>query len=85
MVINSTNINKTNNHLSSQIIVQKKDHDYDVGIPGPGFEQMAGLNRFMLSKWLFSFERQQDKKSLKTRKGYFQNHVSRIVIIRTKI
>ena len=29
MVSNSTNINKTNNNLSHQIIEHKKDHDFD--------------------------------------------------------
>jgi len=37
MVNNSTNINKTNNHLSSQLNT-KKFTTYDVGNPGPGLE-----------------------------------------------
>ena len=37
MVNNSTNINKTNNHLSSQIIEHKiKTTECNVDIPGPG-------------------------------------------------
>jgi hypothetical protein len=39
IVINSTNINKTNNQLLPKIIGHKKDHNYDVGNPGPGLEQ----------------------------------------------
>jgi hypothetical protein len=40
MVNNSTNINKTNNHLSLQINMLniKKTMTYDVGNPGPGLE-----------------------------------------------
>jgi hypothetical protein len=38
MVINSTNIKKTNNHLSSQLnsLNIKKTMTYDIGSPGPG-------------------------------------------------
>ena len=32
MVNNSTNINKTNNHLSPQIIKNKKDYDIYMGL-----------------------------------------------------
>jgi hypothetical protein len=35
MVNNSSNINKTNNHLSPQIINPKKTTTYEVGNPGP--------------------------------------------------
>jgi hypothetical protein len=37
MVINSTNINKMNNHLSSELnlLNTKKTTTYDVGNPGP--------------------------------------------------
>jgi hypothetical protein len=35
MVINSTNINKANNHLSSWLTEHKKIKTYDVGNPGP--------------------------------------------------
>jgi hypothetical protein len=41
MVNNSTNINKTNNHLLSQLIEHKKNlknGTYDVGIPVPGHD-----------------------------------------------
>jgi hypothetical protein len=40
MVNNSTNINKTNNHLSLQIntVNIKKTMTYDVGNPGPGLK-----------------------------------------------
>jgi len=44
----STNINKTNNHLSPQIIEQLKTTTYDVGNAGRGLGQarnLAGLNR----------------------------------------
>jgi hypothetical protein len=37
MVNNSTNINKTNNYLSHELIEhEKKIATYDVGNPGPG-------------------------------------------------
>ena len=38
---NSININKTNNHLSSQLIEhdKKKGQRHDVGNPGPGLGQ----------------------------------------------
>ena len=36
MVNNSTYINKTNNHLSPQIIGHLKDITHRVGNPGPG-------------------------------------------------
>jgi hypothetical protein len=41
MVINSTNINKTNNILSFQLnsLNTKKTTTYDIGSPGPGFGQ----------------------------------------------
>jgi hypothetical protein len=49
MVINSTNINKMNNHLSSELnlLNTKKTTTYDVGTPGPDLGQaqhVAGLN-----------------------------------------
>jgi hypothetical protein len=49
MVINSTNINKMNNHLSSELnlLNTKKTTTYDVGNPGPDLGQaqhVAGLN-----------------------------------------
>ena len=51
MVINSTNINKTNNHLSPQIntVNIKKTMTYDVGNPGPGLElaQKCGEVKFV--------------------------------------
>ena len=43
MVNNSTNINKTNNHLLLQLNEHKKDHD--VGIPGPGVVQSQHMVR----------------------------------------
>ena len=41
MVINSTNINKMNNHLSSELnlLNTKKTTTYDVGNPGPDLGQ----------------------------------------------
>jgi hypothetical protein len=36
---NSNNINKTNNHLSPQLIEQKNTMIYDIGNPGPGLGQ----------------------------------------------
>ena len=39
MVNNSTNINKTNNNLSPQLIQHKKTMTYDVRNPGKGLEQ----------------------------------------------
>jgi hypothetical protein len=49
MIINSTNINKMNNHLSSELnlLNTKKTTTYDVGNPGPDLGQaqrVAGLN-----------------------------------------
>ena len=47
MVNNSTNINKTNNHLSLQTIERKKTMAYGVGNRGPGLGQVqksAGFN-----------------------------------------
>jgi len=43
MVINSTNMNKANNHLSSSMNAEHKKKDngiYDVGTQGPGLEQV---------------------------------------------
>jgi hypothetical protein len=42
MVKDSTNINKTNNHLSSQLTEHKKrqQHNYDVGNAGPVLGQV---------------------------------------------
>jgi len=42
MVNNSTNIYKTNNHLSNQIIEYKKDHDVTLESPGLGQAQTCG-------------------------------------------
>ena len=40
MVNSSTNINKTNNHLSPQFTEHKKNHTtYDVGNPSPSLRQ----------------------------------------------
>ena len=39
-VNNSNNINKTNSHLSPQIIEHKKATTYNVGDPDPGLEQV---------------------------------------------
>jgi hypothetical protein len=40
MVNNSTNVNKTNNHLSLQITKhKKKTRTYDIGNPDPGLGQ----------------------------------------------
>jgi hypothetical protein len=36
MVKNSTNINKTQSPLTSNILTQKNSMTYDIGIPGPG-------------------------------------------------
>ena len=46
MIINSTNINNINNHLSLILILwaQKKTMTYDVGNPGPGLGQMSVPN-----------------------------------------
>ena len=41
MVINSTNMNKTNNKLSSLLNTKKT---YDVGNPGPGWAQAQKCN-----------------------------------------
>ena len=51
MVINSTNINKTNNRLSKE--KQKKTMIYDFGNPGPGLGQsqdVAGIKQLMRSQ-----------------------------------
>ena len=47
MVNDSTNINKTNIHLSPQLTEHKKGGDmtYDVGNPGPGFGQAQKYGR----------------------------------------
>ena len=50
MVNNSTNINKTNNHSSFQLIEHIKDHD--VGNPYPGLGQTQKWVFFKLSFWL---------------------------------
>jgi len=39
MTNNSTNINKTNNILSPQLIEYKKDYNISLGNPGSGFRQ----------------------------------------------
>jgi hypothetical protein len=64
MVNNSTNINKMNNHVLSQIIEHKKrSRDMILGIQGLALdrhENMTGLNRLLLSKpfhldnWIFN-------------------------------
>jgi hypothetical protein len=43
MVNKSTNINKTNNHLSPQIIEHNKTTSYDVVNPVPGLGQAHGV------------------------------------------
>jgi hypothetical protein len=44
MVNNSTNIYKTNNHLSRHITEQtKKTTTYGIGNPGPGFGQASKM------------------------------------------
>jgi hypothetical protein len=50
--INSTNINKTNNHLSSQLNLLniKKTMTYDVGNPVPGLGQAQNTCNSYLSK-----------------------------------
>jgi len=45
MVINSTNINKTNNHISPQIIEHKKDHNIWLFNPVPGLGQVEKCGR----------------------------------------
>ncbi len=40
MVINFTNINKTKNHLSSELTEHKKTTTYDVGNSSPGLGQV---------------------------------------------
>ena len=40
MVNNFNNINKTNNHISPQIIEHKKTTSYNVGNPGTCLEQI---------------------------------------------
>jgi hypothetical protein len=52
MVNNSTIINKRNNHLSPQINEhKKKTMIYDIGNPGVGLGQLAGLNLLMSRCW----------------------------------
>ena len=53
MVINFTNINKTNNHLYYYLTEYIKTTTYDVGNTGPGLGQThkcGGLNRLMGSQ-----------------------------------
>jgi len=45
IVNNSTNINKTNNHLPPQIIKHKKTTSFSVGNPGPGLVQEQKCGR----------------------------------------
>jgi hypothetical protein len=45
MANNSTNINKTNDHLLPQLIEHKKTTTYDVGNPGSGLGQAQKLWR----------------------------------------
>ena len=50
MVINSTNINKMNNHISAWLnsLYTKKTMTYDIRNPGPVFEQAQKCGRFKL-------------------------------------
>jgi hypothetical protein len=49
MVNNSTNINKTNNHLSNLKLMNiKKTTTYDIGDPGPGLGQAHKCGRLKL-------------------------------------
>jgi hypothetical protein len=53
MVKNSTNINKTNKHLSPSLTEHKKTSTYDVWNPGLAWDRhinVAGLNRFIVSQ-----------------------------------
>jgi uncharacterized protein YpmS len=53
MVFNSTNINKINNHLSTELTEHKKDHDMTLKIQVLAWKRhknMAGLN------WLMGFQ-----------------------------
>ena len=50
MINNLTNINKTNHQLLPKIIGHKKDHNYDVGNPGPGLEQAQKCDRLALNQ-----------------------------------
>lgn len=46
IVNNSNNVSKTDNHLSSQIVEQREDHDIKRWKIGPGFgkqEQNVGI------------------------------------------
>ena len=54
LISNSTNINKTNNHLSPQIINPKKTTTYEVGNPGPFLGQTQKYLDFFLMKLYFS-------------------------------
>ena len=59
MVFNSTNINKTNDHISPQIIEHKKLITYDIRNPGPD-KNVTGLNWLIgsqypsLDNWIFN-------------------------------
>ena len=48
MVNKSTSVNKTNNHLSSQITIQEQTTTYGIGKPGPGLEQAQKCGRVKL-------------------------------------
>jgi hypothetical protein len=53
MVINSININKTNNHLSSWLTEHKKIKTYDVGNPGPGLGQAHKCGRVLEQQTIY--------------------------------
>jgi hypothetical protein len=76
MVINSTNINKTNNHLSPQIntVNIKKTMTYDVGNPGPGLElaQKCGEVKFVNVCTLCDTD--SDRNTIKISGQQFHNH-----------
>ena len=72
MVNNSTNINKTNNHLSSELTEHKKKRGittYDIGNPDPGLghtQKCGGVKPSPLDNWI-SNGNAFIKKSIKTR------------------
>jgi hypothetical protein len=57
MINNSTNINKTNNHLSPELPDHIKRHEYDIRNPGPehlwlGTNGNAYIIKLMLKKFV---------------------------------
>jgi hypothetical protein len=46
LVNNSTNINKSNNHISPQLNEHKKTVIYDVGNPCPGLGEAQSITNF---------------------------------------